>query len=1487
MNIDLYVMLKGKKDEEKKHNVKLSHLILACVTIVVVLSFTCLASMTWADSCEFSDESGFLAPCDFTGTYTEVGSEELCSGFVNPNTEPNLPPAVLVLQLDENEMSEGITHMIYSGSLEQSYFIRASATDPIEGIVVDNEILFSAKYDVSLSLDWFSDRGKLSIGDVDFRGTLTPESFLCDTIGPPETIPGTVKLISTSSVAGSVLTDIGDGKAVGAKMFFSFFSISAVTDCAPIGCEDMFCNIGQCLLINGQFDLGAGGTSIMQDNTGRITGELRSAVPIVTTDGNDIQNATVELFRQDSAVREQNPDETIDEYLKFLDEQGRTLEKSKEVKPGDNGSFTFEDLPISDSESNEIFYTIQVTDASTEVVDPVDSSMTGTLNFAKNVLPNLNAEAEEPFTVHDILLTPLDVDFVDQDGEELDIATSFSHPYPVVELKQVNKSDLRINGNVASITIEGSVTDAIADIVDDPRAKITEVFVEFIGGIAPAVIPPEPIIASLANFDAALVAANVGPAEAENELLVSERVEVTPVEEQTSDLRPFAFKGTFSVEVQVPLWKSDILVTVRADNLIGNSGYDSFTIPVSDMDFVPIEIESETVVALGEISLEQISDVMNHDNTGRGLVNPIRVHITDPSVDNDNVTDFKARFFNHEFALKIDDDGQLQLDRPFMALARDFPEGIPNLTQAVNRQSPTTLIFREIERDFFWAYTAQSEPNKPKYAAGSTVIHDVRGDVFNNLPFENLTNVVVLRKIDNRWEQQPDDSPDIKILRREPLEKDPSKGLDPGVRIKMQLKRTAMTDPEKKLLFTWSSPFEKGPREFGASLGEFKVVRLKTVIVTVDGLAHATASELLTLSDDNGDSFIEDQKSVAPIFKEAFKDAVNRDSPALSALPTVTWTNWTGIFSGQPPRDHGITGNAFFEREQMAVEPFTSASDSNAGVIFSRDKNHGKDAVFGGLNERVKDSAGSLYDELARLGLGTAVSIHQWYYKSGDKIVVRKNHFPDFITDGSPFTILGRLWKTVTLFPEHSAEAAAALDQRSSQVAARLLDSALNPMKDEGGGEIDILTVYFPGPDNIAHAVGQERTLGTENEDFDPGPPLPIVDKPLTSIGQQIERVTDRELEKIVDVIKRNGYWNATLFALVADHGLHAFHNDDRMRFTVKVIPKVIEIRGFSEPPDTKLVPDGLAKLFDHLRMTVWMGEFSSRENSESIKDANVVYSPNGGMAQIYIRSDQKTWNMPPSKADIDKVAGLLFIEAMGGKAAGVDYSKRPCNCYEKLYTVLAPKLNPARPFNRARDNGALGNPPAIFVRVGDDDNVNHFTQKFRWVKSVDPTRFAKLLNGETVDPIEYQSIEEFLTARENTRNRRGTLEYPNFKRQWPEFEARIDEMNDKNPKGSRTGDILIFMDGRAGYLTVTIGDEFNGWHGGATISESNVPLMFSMPGSAVDKEFKIDLIEKAIQDVLEDKKRKAEQDDEEPMLRNWDLSKILVNIYGTLEAVE
>ena len=151
---------------------------------------------------------------------------------------------------------------------------------------------------------------------------------------------------------------------------------------------------------------------------------------------------------------------------------------------------------------------------------------------------------------------------------------------------------------------------------------------------------------------------------------------------------------------------------------------------------------------------------------------------------------------------------------------------------------------------------------------------------------------------------------------------------------------------------------------------------------------------------------------------------------------------------------------------------------------------------------------------------------------------------------------------------------------------------------------------------------------------------------------------------------------------------------------------------------------------------------------------------------------------------------------------------------------------------------------------------LNSFIEDYSWVK------FVKL-NGA----IEYGTIVEFITARQTGGKYKDlTTGTPNFN--WPDFKNRMDDVNDKSVVGSRSGDIMIFTDGRAGYLTVNDGDEDFGWHGGATAAESEVPMMFNIPGSVVKKGFLSDAIPSGT-------------------LANWQLSSILEDILIGLFNVE
>lgn len=111
----------------------------------------------------------------------------------------------------------------------------------------------------------------------------------------------------------------------------------------------------------------------------------------------------------------------------------------------------------------------------------------------------------------------------------------------------------------------------------------------------------------------------------------------------------------------------------------------------------------------------------------------------------------------------------------------------------------------------------------------------------------------------------------------------------------------------------------------------------------------------------------------------------------------------------------------------------------------------------------------------------------------------------------------------------------------------------------------------------------------------------------------------------------------------------------------------------------------------------------------------------------------------------------------------------------------------------------------------------------------------------------------------------------------WPAFRERLEEMNHRNAAGSRTGDIVMVMDGRKGYLALNFErDEFPGWHGGPTASESFVPLIFGMPGEAF-----VDSAGAPIKTPEKLSTGFANGATEKPggYLRNWHFSQILSSI--------
>jgi hypothetical protein len=333
-----------------------------------------------------------------------------------------------------------------------------------------------------------------------------------------------------------------------------------------------------------------------------------------------------------------------------------------------------------------------------------------------------------------VLLSVVDVEFVATNGELQDTVTTFSDPFPVVTLEEVRSGDIRLAGNQATITLRGTVVDSIADIVSGGRADISRVFVEYVQGPAAA---PSPIAAGGEGGGA-------GPEPGE---IVSLPVDVSREPGgQASPQRPHPFRGAFTATARIPLWKGDVKVWVKAVNAAGNAGYDSFTLHVAGQELESIETPEGTLFFVKSVSLAA-NAVTNHDSKAPGLLNPIRVRIRDDAVGPAKVQRLKARVNGVEVGLKLS-GGELQLETPILGLAGAPPGGIPNLFDGTGA-APVTVVYRGVERRLSWAYTAHSPPAYYKYAAGTTVRHVVRSEVFRRLRIGGITAVRVQRGVPN------------------------------------------------------------------------------------------------------------------------------------------------------------------------------------------------------------------------------------------------------------------------------------------------------------------------------------------------------------------------------------------------------------------------------------------------------------------------------------------------------------------------------------------------------------------------------------------------------------------------------------------------------------------------------------------------------------------------------------------------------------------
>jgi hypothetical protein len=965
-------------------------------------------------------------------------------------------------------------------------------------------------------------------------------------------------------------------------------------------------------------------------------------------------------------------------------------------------------------------------------------------------------------TVHtyDPIARPPAIEFVDEQGQPADPVAGFSQPAPTVTLDPVTRAGLAVAAGVARFTLSGTVHSDLAEIVAGGRANITKVTVEYFS-------------------------------RAPDRKLVSLTVPVTPQPGSpqpgatSGSRRPFSFSGRFKTQVSVPLADVGTHVAVRATDVTGGAGYDSITIRVRSHTWQRETVKGTDIYRPAPPTADDIEAVVEGESTAPGVFNPIWVRIADPSSQARAELDVGAQRIP-----MVRRGTELYAEVPFVAVAGSAPGSIANIVPS--RQA---LVVRSgtLEHKLGWATTSHSPPRTYSYAAGTEVTHVIDWDGFGAWV---VSDVVPLRKEPRgagfAWIADADN---VTVVERSVT--------NTGARVRLRLGKNAWRVRDKGLQFVLRSRANPAITR-APTLGDYRVVPLRTVIVGVDGLGRSHAPSGATFSALFGDP-----------------DAAAQET-ALSALPTITWCNWAGIMTGAPPARHGILGNSFFSRDLTAApslfprRPFNSDTRTTFLSLLQS-----MAAVVEGLDAQLVRGTESIYDALARATQAAqfrlnVYSVNMWYRRAQNARVTM--HDGSFALD--PGTL------------GHNPQAARALDRASGDDAEHLYRTNRD--------HVDVMTVYFPGPDNIAHDVG-ERDLRVDPQlykGYTSGPALPEVTASLRAIGEHSRAYTDAQLKRLVDAIDQAGYLYATVFVLVADHGLHAYRNDDE---------HLVRARK----------DRGLDRLFDRMGLSMWTSGIPwTTSVFANVDNYQLVYAPNGGLAQLYVRNSDEnaSWRVRPKPGDVARVARQLYIEAIGGDTGNAQAPIPACTG-NQIQTTKAcfadlTRLGPPRPRQTTR-RGALGSPPAIFVRIphGTDPAA------YRWLRGIDMTKHGAgqpLPAGD--EDLVWGTIPQFL-------ERTGVS--------WPAFAARLDEMN----RADRSGDIVLITNGPEGFLAVNEGDELAGWHGGPEISESLVPLFFNIPGKVVNKAF----VTGAVNAV----KRARPATDQQ--LRNWQMGPILAEIYGRL----
>ncbi len=331
----------------------------------------------------------------------------------------------------------------------------------------------------------------------------------------------------------------------------------------------------------------------------------------------------------------------------------------------------------------------------------------------------------------------------------------------------------------------------------------------------------------------------------------------------------------------------------------------------------------------------------------------------------------------------------------------------------------------------------------------------------------------------------------------------------------------------------------------------------------------------------------------------------------------------------------------FFPREIADIHPIWSAGQLMTGN--KTDIRYVSDftdminfAALDQLNEAPDEApnkpymrAKTLYQRVAKIAKKKKVDIEQ------DVVLNMINRGAE--KHGPP----GILWNSIimgyTFFAPETYGDGAARDLASGWAAAGLMmDVEIH----------DLMTVYFPAPDTVAHGLGEAKGLTVLTE------------------------VTDPVITLLYEILKFRKWQGAVTFVFTSDHGMSGVNpNPDHVAALHDNDGSADDIADLLKSPPLNLSTYGITE-----------GDPRDQLNPISIKLKQAVYSPNGGMAHVYLRNASNwisRWDPPKdgestlnfkvaeqlkraSLGDPDKTKDLVFQGGLAKKIKAVVFKANP-----------------------------------------------------------------------------------------------------------------------------------------------------------------------------------------------------------------------------------